>query len=57
MAADGNEVRYNRQGAWRKLAEAEGYVMIRRPDAYPIVLTMESWDDMAREPVSKPKRN
>lgn len=50
------EERYDRYGPIRKMAEADGYVMIRRPRATPYAISQKEWDALAREPVDKRDR-
>lgn len=37
------EVREDDHGTWRLMTEAEGFIMARRPGAYPTVFTSEEW--------------
>lgn len=48
------ERRHDWLGEIRWMAEAEGYVMCRRPQAMPIIMSKEDWD---RLPTNKPKSN
>lgn len=43
------EVRYDQYGAKRLMAEAEGYVMVRRPHAMPGVMSRKEWDALSTE--------
>ena len=38
------EVRYDKHGELRLMAEAEGYVMVRRKRCSPFVLSRKEWD-------------
>jgi hypothetical protein len=38
------EDRYDKHGRIRLMAEADGYVMVRRPRAYPFVLSRKEFD-------------
>lgn len=47
------ETRYDHIGPLRNIAEAEGYAMIRRPQAMPFVLSVADWQ---RLPTSPPRK-
>lgn len=42
------DVRYDGIGPLKKMAEADGWVMARRPGAMPILMTLKEWDRMIR---------
>lgn len=46
------EFRKDAQGEIRKMAEAEGYVMVRRPRYAPFVLSEREWRAL---PIATPK--
>lgn len=48
-----SETRYDHIGPLRKMTEAEGYVMIRRPQAMPFVLSVADWSVL---PTSQPRK-
>ena len=41
-------VRYDKLGAIRSMATADGYLLVRRPGCAPFVLTAEEWNSLAR---------
>lgn len=55
MAKTNREVRYDRYGKFVFMAEADGYVMARRPRCMPHVYSRKKWDAMDREPWSDDK--
>lgn len=53
MAAKRHEHRYYINGPIKRMAEADGYVMVRRPGCTPFILSRKEWD--ALEPVTLEK--
>jgi hypothetical protein len=54
MARREIEERYDRHGAIRLMAQADGYFMVRRPGAAPFVLNTREWAALYMSPVSSP---
>lgn len=52
MAKEIAEFRYDRYGAIKKMAEVDGYVMIRRRRKLPCVITRKEWLALSVEPVA-----
>jgi len=50
MAKRKGERRWNRHGELRLMAEAEGYVMVRRLGAAPFVCSRREWMAFAEQP-------
>ena len=46
------ERRWDLYGPFRLMAEAEGYVMARRPYLVPFIVSRIDWDNWSRVPVS-----
>lgn len=46
--------RYDASGVIRFMAEAQHYVMVRRPHCYPFVLPKAEWDALSSEPLAAP---
>ncbi len=44
------EKRYDKSGQLTKMAEADGWVMVRHPRAVPFAITIKDWNAMIREP-------
>lgn len=42
--------RYDALGPIRIMAEAEGYMMVRRPGRAPFVLEKRDWNSLSKEP-------
>jgi hypothetical protein len=49
------EIRYDHNGPLRKMAEAEGYVMIRRPRMMPFALSLTDWLTLPTTQPRKPR--
>jgi hypothetical protein len=44
------EKRYDHDSEIRLMAEADGYVMVRKPGKMPFVRTRKEWDQLSRDP-------
>jgi len=47
------EERYDRKGPIRKMAEADGYAMVRRPGCAPWVMDIKQWNSLWSSPASQ----
>lgn len=51
------ERRYDRYGGMRLMAEAGGYVMMRRDGCMPGLMTRNEWDALSRVPLDEEAKN
>ena len=45
------EKRFDGLGEIRLMAEADGYVMCRRPGCFPLIMSRKAWDEMRPLPL------
>lgn len=56
MIKNSPQARYDIIGKIVLMAEADGYVMVRRPRCIPMVMPSKKWLSLSREPVDPPAK-